>query len=141
MSHRNVPESKQADLFSSEKQSSPDVSVREAADRISQTNRNPTAPALERSQTSPSGSRETSAGPDNSAKPPPKSEMHSGAGGSSHFLTVKQVSARYSVVPSTIWRWSNELPDFPKPMSLGSGATRWVLEELLSYEADLRRSK
>ncbi|WP_417432986.1 helix-turn-helix transcriptional regulator [Hoeflea sp.] len=141
MSHRNVPEIKQADLFSSAKQASPDLSVRETVDRISPTNDAPTAPALERSKISPSGSGKTSAGTSNSAKPSPKSEQYSGAGGPGRFLTVKQVSARYGVASSTIWRWSDELPDFPKPVRLGSGATRWVLEELLAYEAELRRTK
>lgn len=74
-------------------------------------------------------------------KPPLKSGKRSGDGGPGQFLTVKQVAARYGVVASTIWRWRDELEDFPKPVRLGSGATRWVLDELLRYEAELPRIK
>lgn len=74
-------------------------------------------------------------------KPPLKSGKRSGGGGPGQFLKVKQVAARYGVAVSTIWRWRDELEDFPKPVRLGSGVTRWVLDELLAYEAELPRAK
>lgn len=140
MSRRNAPESKQADLFPAAKLPSPDTSLRDASDQTSFVNHAPVS-VHGRSKPLPSGKSNSSAGNGNSGKPPPKVGKRTAGGGPGQFLTVKQVAARYGVAVSTIWRWLDELEDFPKPVRLGSGATRWVLDELLRYEAELPRIK
>jgi|GEM_PF-1958765 len=50
------------------------------------------------------------------------------------YLTVNEVAQRYRVSRPTIWRWVQTEPDFPAPMKLGGGATRWLLQELLDHE-------
>jgi prophage regulatory protein len=49
------------------------------------------------------------------------------------FLSDVQVAARYAVSRTTIWRWSNET-EFPGPVRLGPGTTRWRLSELEDWE-------
>lgn len=46
------------------------------------------------------------------------------------WLTVKQTAARLAVSVPTIWRWSRERSDFPKPHTLGPNCTRWRLADL-----------
>ena len=55
------------------------------------------------------------------------------------FLSVHQVAACYHVWPSTIWRWLKKAPDFPDPLKLTPGTTRWRLSDLVSYEAQCAR--
>ena len=50
------------------------------------------------------------------------------------FLSVKQVAERYGLSVATIWRWSKERDDFPRPRKLGSGSTRWKLDDLVAFE-------
>lgn len=54
------------------------------------------------------------------------------------YLTVKQVAARLSVSVATIWRWSTENPDFPKPIHFSKGTTRWRVTEIEAFEFSLR---
>jgi len=49
------------------------------------------------------------------------------------FLSDMQVAARYAVSRATIWRWSRGT-DFPDPVRLGPGTTRWRLSELEEWE-------
>lgn len=56
------------------------------------------------------------------------------------FLTVRSVAARYEVCVPTIWRWIKTSPNFPHPLKLGQGTTRWSLADLLRYEHDLKKS-
>ncbi|MEQ6916652.1 helix-turn-helix transcriptional regulator [Halomonas aquatica] len=51
------------------------------------------------------------------------------------FLTAKQVATRYDVGVATIWRWSRDRDDFPKPMKLGPNCTRWRLADIEAWEA------
>jgi prophage regulatory protein len=51
------------------------------------------------------------------------------------FLTARDLSRRYGVSVATIWRWSSERNDFPRPIKLGSGCTRWRIEDLEAFEA------
>ncbi|RUR30847.1 AlpA family phage regulatory protein [Vreelandella andesensis] len=53
----------------------------------------------------------------------------------STFLTVRQVAERLAISVPTVWRWSRERSDFPKPKRLGPAATRWRLSELEAWEA------
>lgn len=54
------------------------------------------------------------------------------------FLSVKDLSDRYGVSVATIWRWTAERSDFPKPIKLGIGCTRWRIEDLEAFEAIAR---
>lgn len=51
------------------------------------------------------------------------------------FLTAKQVAARYGVHVTTPWRWVKSDPDFPRPITLSAGCTRWLLSDLEKWEA------
>lgn len=51
------------------------------------------------------------------------------------FVSVYVVAARYDVFPSTIWRWLKTVPEFPAPLKLTAGTTRWRLSDLVSFEA------
>lgn len=49
-------------------------------------------------------------------------------------LSVKKVSERYETSPATIWRWVRE-GNFPRPVKLTPGCTRWRLTDLESWES------
>ena len=49
------------------------------------------------------------------------------------FLSDVQVAARYAVSRATVWRWSRAT-EFPGPVRLGPGTTRWRLSELEDWE-------
>ena len=51
------------------------------------------------------------------------------------LLTVRDLSRRYDVSVATIWRWSSERDDFPRPLKLGTGCTRWRIQDLEAFEA------
>lgn len=57
------------------------------------------------------------------------------------FLSAREVAERYDVSLATIWRWPDSLPNFPKPVRLSPGCTRWRLSELERFEAQLGRGK
>ncbi|MDM8345834.1 AlpA family phage regulatory protein [Pseudochrobactrum sp. sp1633] len=50
------------------------------------------------------------------------------------YLTAIQVSQRLSVGKATVWRWAKYNADFPKPVRLTPGATRWRLSDLIAFE-------
>jgi predicted DNA-binding transcriptional regulator AlpA len=54
-----------------------------------------------------------------------------------HFLTVGQTAGRLNVSKSTIWRWAQTRPDFPGPIKLGPGITRWSLSDIEAFETNL----
>lgn len=49
------------------------------------------------------------------------------------FLSVREVGRRYSVSVATIWRWTAK-NEFPQPVKIGRGSTRWALESLQAFE-------
>lgn len=51
------------------------------------------------------------------------------------FLTARQVAERESVSVPTVWRWARE-GNFPQPVKLGPGCTRWRLADLEAWEAE-----
>lgn len=51
------------------------------------------------------------------------------------YLSDSQVAARYSVGRCSVWRWARR-PDFPKPVKLSPGCTRWRLADLKQWEAE-----
>jgi len=140
MSHRNVPESKQSDLFSSEHfpvagncDCAPvDLAPITDADA-------PPAPAAPESCSSNGSNR-----PIKSVKLPGEKRNTRNSTANSvfgPFLNARQVAARYSVSVATIWRWTKQRADFPQAKKLGSGSTRWMLDELLEFEAGLSKDK
>lgn len=52
------------------------------------------------------------------------------------FLTVQQVSKRYSVSTDTIWRWKRQ-GLFPAAVSVGPNCTRWRLSDLIEHESQM----
>lgn len=51
------------------------------------------------------------------------------------FVSDKQIAERYGVSRPTVWRWLKTDPEFPKPVSLSPGCTRWKLDEIESWES------
>lgn len=51
------------------------------------------------------------------------------------FVTDEQLSRRYGVHRTTIWRWAGDpATGFPAPVHLSRGCTRWRLGECLQWE-------
>lgn len=53
------------------------------------------------------------------------------------YLSDTQLAERYSVSRSTIWRWTNR-NNFPKPVQLSPGTTRWRKDDIERHEASKR---
>lgn len=52
------------------------------------------------------------------------------------YMSDRQVAKRYSVSRGTPWRWAKTDPNFPKPVELTPGCTRWRLSELEAWELE-----
>ncbi|MDX1742185.1 MAG: AlpA family phage regulatory protein [Ruegeria sp.] len=50
------------------------------------------------------------------------------------YLSDKDLAARFGVTRFTIWRWARERSDFPRPISLSPGCTRWKLSQIEAWE-------
>ncbi|MCV2866914.1 helix-turn-helix transcriptional regulator [Albidovulum sediminicola] len=50
------------------------------------------------------------------------------------YVSDLQVAARYGVHRATPWRWLRSR-NFPKPIQLTPGCTRWKLSEIEAWEA------
>jgi len=50
------------------------------------------------------------------------------------FLSDKHLAERFGVHRTTVWRWA-EVGDFPKPVKLGPGCTRWRMADVEAWEA------
>jgi predicted DNA-binding transcriptional regulator AlpA len=50
------------------------------------------------------------------------------------YLSDKQLAERFGITRATVWRWARSA-DFPKPVSLSPGCTRWRLAEIKDWEA------
>lgn len=50
------------------------------------------------------------------------------------YLTVKAVAERFGVSTPTVWRWL-KTAQFPKPVKLSQGCTRWRISDLEQWEA------
>ncbi|MEP3440059.1 MAG: AlpA family phage regulatory protein [Sulfitobacter sp.] len=53
----------------------------------------------------------------------------------SRFLSIDDVTKRYGVGRSTVWRWVKTDDRFPAPIKLSPGTSRWSETELLAFEA------
>lgn len=51
------------------------------------------------------------------------------------YLSDTQVAARYGVHRSTPWRWVRTDLNFPAPVTLTPGCTRWKLADLEVWES------
>lgn len=50
------------------------------------------------------------------------------------YLTDTALAARFSVSRATPWRWAKE-GNFPQPVKLSPGCTRWRLSDVEAWEA------
>jgi predicted DNA-binding transcriptional regulator AlpA len=50
------------------------------------------------------------------------------------FLSIGQVAERYGVGKSTVWRWVAKDKNFPEPIKLSKGTSRWVEHQLRDFE-------
>lgn len=51
------------------------------------------------------------------------------------YLSVKNVAKRYNTHEATPWRWAADTEnDFPLPVQLSAGCTRWKLSDLEAWE-------
>lgn len=50
------------------------------------------------------------------------------------YLSDYEVALRFGVSRASIWRWDKNEPDFPKPIKLSPGTTRWQLSQLVIFE-------
>jgi prophage regulatory protein len=57
------------------------------------------------------------------------------------YLTVSEVAQRLGISVNTTWRWARQRQDFPHPVKIGPGCTRWRLSDLVSFEASLEVSQ
>lgn len=51
-----------------------------------------------------------------------------------NYQSVKQIADRYGNHSATIWRWV-KIGEFPQPVKLSPGCTRWRLSDVLTWEA------
>ncbi len=52
----------------------------------------------------------------------------------SQFLSIDDITKRYGVGRSTVWRWVKKDDRFPAPIKLSPGTSRWLESELLEFE-------
>lgn len=52
------------------------------------------------------------------------------------YLRDTDVAARFGVSRNTIWRWTRERgPEWPRPVRLSPGCTRWKSADIAAFEA------
>ena len=54
--------------------------------------------------------------------------------------TVDQVAERLTVSAATVWRYTREQSDFPKPIKLSPGCSRWRADEVDNWLATRERA-
>jgi prophage regulatory protein len=54
------------------------------------------------------------------------------------YFADKDLAIRFGVSRQTIWRLVKSDPNFPKPIRLTAGCTRWLLSEIETWEASKR---
>lgn len=100
---------------------------------------------MARSKIDPQGAVRDMFGKDQQAEPklqatkvqkakPSRVTRSNNSGLASKFLTVEDVAQRYGVSKATVWRWVKNDPDFPEPIKLSIGTSRWTEEQLLTFE-------
>ncbi|HPQ44625.1 MAG TPA: AlpA family phage regulatory protein [Syntrophales bacterium] len=51
------------------------------------------------------------------------------------YIKDKDIANRFDVDRATIWRWSKN-GNFPKPIKMSDGCTRWSLNEIENWEQE-----
>ena len=51
------------------------------------------------------------------------------------YFSDKQTAGLYGVNRGTVWRWYN-MGNFPAPIKLSKGCTRWKLSDLQKWEGE-----
>jgi prophage regulatory protein len=51
----------------------------------------------------------------------------------SQYLSDRQVGEFLGVTRNTVRKWVKENPEFPRPMHLSKGCTRWLLADLQDW--------
>jgi prophage regulatory protein len=51
------------------------------------------------------------------------------------YISDKQIAERWGVHRVTPWKLAKSLPEFPKPVKLSPGVTRWKLSDIELWEA------
>jgi prophage regulatory protein len=57
------------------------------------------------------------------------------------YVSDRQVALRYGMHRSAVWRWVKTIPDFPKPVVLSPGCTRWKLADIVAWEQSKEKAK
>lgn len=52
------------------------------------------------------------------------------------YFSVKEVAERFSVKPATIWNWLKNVSNFPKPVCISPGTTRWRAADIIQFEQE-----
>lgn len=50
------------------------------------------------------------------------------------YLSVQDVARRYAISIQTVWRHTKHNPEFPKPIKILAGSTRWKMSDILAYD-------
>lgn len=61
--------------------------------------------------------------------------MHRNLNHNTVWLRLADLTQRYSCSASTIWRWSKNRAEFPKPVRLGPNTVAWSLSAIEEFEA------
>ena len=51
------------------------------------------------------------------------------------YLADRDLAERYGIARPSVWRWAKTQPNFPSPIKLSPGCTRWRLEDVEAWEA------
>ena len=55
------------------------------------------------------------------------------------FISKKEVARILNISPSSVTRWTNENPEFPKPFLLGPNKVVWDLREIEHYVEEQKK--
>jgi prophage regulatory protein len=57
------------------------------------------------------------------------------------WVSPKWAAEMLDLSEATIWRWLKTRPDFPRPVKLSPGCTRFKLQDLLDFVASMEAGK
>lgn len=50
------------------------------------------------------------------------------------YITDIFLAKRYGVSRQLVWKWVRTNPNFPKPIKLSPGCTRWIMADIEEWE-------
>lgn len=56
------------------------------------------------------------------------------------YLSDIKVAERYCVSRPTVWRWAKHREDFPAPLKVSEGISRWRLSDLIAFDSGIQES-